>query len=94
MPLDRFDDLAMPTLPTLVVDADDRQDRGDQQENMKDQAKDHARYHEDEIEQSRHGLTVQKQAEWRQKGCDKVDHRVVLTMGRRRELRGPLCPVM
>jgi hypothetical protein len=94
MPFDGVDDLAMPALPALEVDGDDRQDRGDQQENVKDQAKDHAGNNEDEIEQSRKGLTVQKQAERRQKGGNKVNHRVVLIMGRHCELRGPLCPDM
>jgi len=83
MSLDRVDDLAMPALPALEVDGDDGQNRGYQQENMKDEAKDQAGNHEDEIEQSRQGLPVENQAEWRQEGCDKVDHRLILILGRR-----------
>jgi len=83
MPLDRVDDLAMSALLALEVDGDDGQNRRHQQENMKDEAKDQAGNHEDEIEESRQGLPVEKQAEWRQKGCNKVNHRLVLIMGRR-----------
>jgi len=81
MPLDRVDDFAMPALLALEVDGDDGQNRGYQQENMEDEAKDQAGNHEDEIEQSRQGLPVEKQAEWRQEGCDKVDHRLILFLG-------------
>lgn len=91
MPLDRVDDFAMPALLALEVDGDDGQNRGYQQENMEDEAKDQAGNHEDEIEQSRQGLPVEKQAEWWQKGCDKVNHRLILIPGRRPELRCPLC---
>ena len=92
MPLDGVDDFAMPALLALEVDGDDGQNRGYQQENMEDEAKDQAGNHEDEIEQSRQGLPVEKQAEWWQKGCDKVNHRLILILGRRPRIALPALP--
>jgi len=67
----------VPALFPLHVDRDYRMRRRHQPQDVKNQPENRAKHDQDQIENRRKGLPVQKQPERRQQGSEDVDHRQI-----------------